>query len=125
MKVLIVDDEPLVRRSLQKAFALSGHQVITCEDGKTGLAMWEKESPDLVLLDVLMPGLTGPQVIEKIAPELKSRTKIVVISAYAGDFNESLKSNKNFDQFIAKPFDDIMQIVRMCEDLCGAQRHGS
>ena len=120
MKILIVDDEPLVRRSLQKAFQVSGHTVVTAEEGHAGLLAWENENPDVVFLDVLMPGLTGPQVIERVSPELKSRTKVIVMSAFAGEFNETLRENKNFDLYLAKPFDDIVQIVKMTEDLLKA-----
>jgi len=117
MKILIVDDEPLVRRSLQKAFLTQGHEVLLAEEGIAGYQMWQQERPDAVLLDVLMPGLTGPQIVEKIEPELKSRTKIVVMSAFAGEFNQQIKESKNFDLYLAKPFDDILQIVKIVEEL--------
>lgn len=125
MKILIVDDESLVRRSLQKAFTAHGHTVITAEEGLSGLNLWQKEKPDLVILDVLMPGLTGPEIIEKIDLSLKSKTKVVVISAYAGEFNDQLKENKNFDLYLAKPFDDIMQIVKITEELFTLGKHGN
>lgn len=84
------------------------------------MQLWEKQKPELVFLDVLMPGLTGPQVIDKVEPELKSRTKVIVMSAFAGEFNDQLKENQNFDLYLAKPFDDILQIVKMAEELLKA-----
>lgn len=117
MKILIVDDEPLVRRSLQRAFQAAGHEVFVAEEGISGLQLWELQKPQIIFLDVLMPGMTGPQVIDKANPELKSRTKIIVMSAFAGEFNHQLKENQNFDLYLAKPFDDILQIVKIAEDL--------
>ena len=66
MKILIVDDEPLVRKSLSRAFKAKGHEVVEAIDGHDGLKAWLTNKPDAVLLDVLMPGLSGPEVIKEV-----------------------------------------------------------
>ena len=53
MKILIVDDEPLVRKSLSRACRSKGHEVVEAVDGTEGLAKWRETTPDLVFLDVL------------------------------------------------------------------------
>ena len=63
MNVLIVDDEALIRRSLKRAFETRGHEVRCGCDGQEGLSIWQKELFDVALVDVLMPGLTGPQML--------------------------------------------------------------
>ena len=73
MKVLVVDDEPLVRRSLEKALLLSKHTVLLAVDGKSGMEMWLKEKPDLVFLDILMPGLSGLQVLKELGNKKDGR----------------------------------------------------
>jgi len=103
LKVLIIDDEPLVRRSLQRAFERAGHQVTLAEDGVQGLTEWTGGRPELVFLDVIMPHMTGPQLLEKIDPELRRKTKVVMMSAYSGHQEPGLA-----DRFIAKPFHDIL-----------------
>ncbi len=115
MKILIVDDEPLVRRSLGKALRLKGHEVFEAVDGSLGLEEWQAKNPDLVFLDVLMPGLTGPQVLEAIGP--LRQAKVILMSAYAGDHNVDSDPNKGADLFLPKPFDDIFAVVRQAEEL--------
>jgi two-component system, response regulator PdtaR len=115
MKILIVDDEPLIRLSLSRAFQSKGHSVHVAEDGIEGEKKWTELNPEVVILDVLMPGLTGPQLIERV----KNRTpsKIVLISAFAGDYNIDSVKKLGADLFIAKPFDDIFEVVKRVEEL--------
>ena len=110
--ILIVDDEPLVRRSLRRALESSGYQVLEAVDGKQGLEVWEKNKPDLVFLDILMPGLSGPQVLSEVQSETRSRCKVILISAYSGEYSQESAKSLGADQFIPKPFDDIFGIVK-------------
>ena len=112
MKVLIVDDEPLVRRSLQKAFERMGHQIQVAEDGLVGLEKWHEFLPDVVFLDVLMPQMTGPQLLEKIDVASRNKTKVVMMSAYSGHQEPGLA-----DRFVAKPFEDVFDLVKLAERL--------
>ena len=109
LKVLIVDDEPLIRLSLSRAFKSRGADVDIAEDGLQGEEKWVGSEPDIVVLDVLMPGLTGPQLIEKV--KAKSNAKIVLISAYSGDYDVDSVKKLGADLFISKPFQNIFDIV--------------
>ena len=115
MKILIVDDEPLIRMSLARAFRAKGHEVQEAEDGKQGEAFWLSLQPDIVVLDVLMPGLTGPQLIEKIQGKVQS--KIVLISAYAGEYDMESAKRLGADVFIQKPFENILDVIEQIEKL--------
>jgi two-component system, response regulator PdtaR len=115
MKILIVDDEPLIRRSLRRAFAAKSHTVFEAEDGIKGLAAWRENDPDVVVLDVLMPGLTGPQVLKEIS--LKRRAKVVLISAYTGEYDLKKAKDVGADLFIPKPFTNVFDFVTMVESL--------
>ncbi|OFZ17851.1 MAG: response regulator [Bdellovibrionales bacterium RBG_16_40_8] len=115
MKVLIVDDEPLIRRSLVRAFANYGHVVFEADDGVKGLEIWQAEAPDIILLDILMPGLTGPQVLDQI--ENRGNAKIILMSAYAGEYNLKKANELGADMFIPKPFTDIFAVVQIAENL--------
>ena len=111
MKVLIVDDEQLVRRSLSRAFKLQNFDVFEAEDGKKGLELWIEQKPDLVVLDVLMPGLSGPEVVSERGPQEDS--KVILISAYSGEHSISNEDDlPGIDLFIPKPFDDIFAVVQ-------------
>lgn len=115
MKTLIVDDEPLVRRSLSRAFQSKGHTTIEAENGEEGLELWLKETPQLIILDVLMPGLSGPQVIAEMGV---SKTGFVVLmSAYSGEHNVASTAQIGVDLFIPKPFENIFEVVEKIEKL--------
>lgn len=117
MKILIIDDEPLVRRSLKKAFLLNtDHTVEEASDGVEGIEKWRTFAPDLVLLDVLMPKMSGPEVLQKISQD-KSPAKVVLISAYSGEHNLQTAQKLGAHLFLAKPFEDIFNIVKICEGL--------
>ena len=114
MKILVIDDEPLVRRSLMRVAQVKGHPIIEAADGETGLKLWRQEKPDLVFLDVLMPGLTGPQVLKEIQPH---SSKVILISAYTGEYNLTTAKNLGADLFIPKPFQDIFEVMETAEKL--------
>ena len=64
-KVLVVDDEESIRNLMRMTLELDGYEVLLAEDGPTGLRMFEKESPDVVLLDVRLPGMDGIEVLTR------------------------------------------------------------
>lgn len=120
MKVLVVDDEPLVRRSLQKVFAKAGHEVIVAEDGIQGVAKWKESKPDAVVIDVLMPGHSGPEVISEVKPD--ANIAIVLISAYSGEYSSDSVKQLGADLFISKPFEQIREIVVAVEKLVESKK---
>lgn len=113
--ILIIDDESLVRRSLRRAAEAGGHKVIEAENGVAGLELWSAKDPDIVFLDVLMPGLTGPQVLKEI--KSTNKAKVVLISAYTGEYNIEVAKELGADLFIPKPFDDIFDVIKKAEGL--------
>lgn len=124
MKVLIVDDEPLVRKSLTRALRVRNHEVFEAVDGREGFEAWLKLNPDLVLVDILMPGLTGPELLQAIRPKLCDwRGKTVLMSAYSGDRDQfQAAAQAGADLFIPKPFDDIFAVVTQLETLLGQEK---
>jgi CheY-like chemotaxis protein len=115
VKVLVVDDEALVRRSLSRALRAKGHEVIEAQDGNEGLKLWKEFHPDLILLDVLMPGLNGPEVLKEIGQQRSGR--VVLMSAFAGEHNMETAQQMGADLFLPKPFEDIFAVVKKVEDL--------
>lgn len=120
MKILIVDDEVIVAKSLMRAFASKGHEVSICHNGEEGLDLWISEKPDVVFLDVLMPGLTGPQVIEeyfkKVSKE-SSRHFVVLMTAHSSVKHRESALELGANDFIQKPFDDVFEVVKRIENL--------
>jgi len=121
VKILIVDDEPLVRKSLGRAFRAKGHEVIEAVDGQEGLTRWLETNPDVVFVDVLMPGLSGPELLKEIRPQLGDQWKgrVILMSAYSGEHNVTTAQQLGADLFIPKPFEDIFALVKRAEEIHG------
>jgi two-component system response regulator AtoC len=103
-KILVVDDEPILRDSLEVALKTSGYDVVTARTGEEGLERFKKESPDLVLLDHWLPGINGDEVLRRIKED-DADIPIIVMTAQ-GSIEMAVNSMKMgaFD-FLIKPFD--------------------
>lgn len=117
MKVLIVDDEPLVRLSLRRALEKTGHAVTEAEDGQLGLEAWRALHPDLTFLDVLMPRMSGPDLLKAMRAAGDVPGKVILMSAFTGEYNPERAKTLGADMFILKPFDDIFAVVKLGEEL--------
>lgn len=117
MKVMVVDDEGLVRLSLRRALEKRGHVVRECEDGQSALEVWRNFHPDLVFLDVLMPRLSGPDLLKAIDHSTRGAAKVILMSAFTGEYDLQKAKSLGADLFVAKPFDDIFAVVDSGEEL--------
>jgi two-component system sensor histidine kinase ChiS len=105
-KILVVDDEPSIRRLLKVALTGRGFEVVEAEDGLQAIGMVESEHPDLVVLDVMMPGLTGHQVHDKLRQKPATKELPILFLSAAGTFEEQYKeiaADPNSD-YLPKPF---------------------
>ncbi len=121
MKILIADDELLIRKTLKKVFEQKGYEVLMCADGKEAVDQWLQFNPDLVILDVIMPNMGGVDVLKLIAEDKKfQNSKIIMISAYSagGTKEEFLKLGAT--EFIRKPFDNIFTFADHCISFVGS-----
>lgn len=110
-RILIVDDEENVRRMLSTAFALSGQETFCARDGREALKMFTDHPPDVVLMDIRMPGLSGIEALQQMQAR-HPRIPVILMTAYAEVETavEALRCGA-FD-YVIKPFDlDELQIV--------------
>jgi CheY-like chemotaxis protein len=120
LKILVIDDEPLVRRSLLRAAKALGHECAEAADGEDGLKLWQSDPPNIVFVDVLMPGMSGPEVVRSALRIHEGgsvpKPVIALISAFSGDDSKDspakMASECGADLFIGKPFHDIFEVVR-------------
>jgi DNA-binding NtrC family response regulator len=103
-KILVVDDERLVRWSLRQKCEEWGYQVVEAEGGEVGLRLAHQESPDLVLLDVRLPDLHGVQVLEQLKKNGDARAVIMITADPQLDDVKSALKLGAYD-FIGKPLD--------------------
>ncbi len=114
-KVLIVDDEPAIVTALQDAFEDCGFAVETARSGAAALARIQEASPDAVLLDKNMPGMSGVEVLREIR-EMSGSIAVVLITAYGSAATAKESLNIGVDAYIEKPFPNIYQVVATIRD---------
>ncbi|MBI3005874.1 MAG: response regulator [Ignavibacteriales bacterium] len=105
-KLLVVDDEELVRKMVSLWFEKEGFSVISAENGTEGLRLAIQEKPDVVLLDIMMPGLHGFEVCKRIR-EQPSLAKTVIIMTSARSYKPDLDKAKELgaNDYVVKPSD--------------------
>lgn len=105
MKVLIADDEPNIVISLQFMMKREGYEVLVARDGAEALQMIRSEKPRLVLLDGMMPGLTGFEVCEAVRadPDLRD-IRIVMLTAKGRETDIARGTGAGVDAYVTKPF---------------------
>ena len=81
MKLLIVDDDKNIQRFYKEEFEEEGYEVIIADTGKDALELFEKENPDVVTLDILMPDIDGISLLRKMK-EIRPKTPIIMSTAY-------------------------------------------
>lgn len=104
-RVLVVDDEEEIRKILSRILEKEGFKVITALDGQQALQRICNDAPDIILLDVRMPGLNGMEVLKKIR-EIDDDLPVVLVTAYA-DIHQAVEAMKEGAcNYLAKPFDN-------------------
>ncbi|MDH5785681.1 MAG: response regulator [Chromatiales bacterium] len=108
-RILIVDDSKIIHVMLNRALLEAGYETLSAYDGESGLEMIESERPSLVLMDVVMPGMTGFQATRAIRkhadPEI-AKLPVLIISGNAQPTEQHWCEKIGADGFLAKPFDN-------------------
>ena len=112
-RVLIVDDDYEIVDSVRYALEAKGYQVLIARDGNQGLAMAEREDPDLVILDMMMPKRSGFLVLERLRRTRPVPLKVIMITANEGSRHKAYAEMLGVDDYIRKPFamDRLMDSV--------------
>ena len=104
MKVLVVDDERAVRNSLRRAFTMAGYDVAEAEGGQSAVSLLAHSSPDIVVLDVLMPDVDGLEVCRRMRAA-GDRTPVVMVTARETVADRVAGLDAGADDYVVKPFD--------------------
>jgi DNA-binding response OmpR family regulator len=112
--VLVVDDQPANRKLLADLLSLRGYSVVTAESGEDGLAKLQAVKPDLVLLDVVMPGLSGYEVCKRIRADAGTAVLPVVMVTALDPTQERIKGlEAGADDFLTKPINQAELLARV------------
>ena len=113
MRVLVVDDEPAVRAAVTRALTLDGYEVVAAEDGPAALGAIQREQPELVVLDILMPELDGVAVCRRLRSD-GDRTPILMLTARDAVADRVAGLDAGADDYLVKPFalEELLARVR-------------
>lgn len=120
-KVLIVDDSALARRGLRQILEGAGCEVVEAQDGLSALERYYLEKPDVVMLDLVMRGMYGLDVLQKIR-ELDPDARVVVVSADIQSSSHELAEQAGAKAFVNKPFDKAEILAALDTALSGADQ---
>ncbi len=105
-RILVIDDDASIRSLLTDVLEVEGHSVRAAEDGYAGLRLLAAERPDCVVLDVMMPGMDGHEVLQRIRRSAGGGDlPVVMLTAAADDAQAWQAWDEGVDYFLAKPFD--------------------
>lgn len=109
--ILIADDEQLLRQLMHDFLLPEGFHILEAEDGKEALALFEEKSPDLVILDVMMPGYDGWTVCREIRKT--SSIPIIMLTAKGEEIDQLFAFDLGADEYITKPFSPKILVARV------------
>ena len=104
-RILLVEDDESIRESVRHVLQERGYEVITARDGAEGLMRVERDAPDLMILDMIMPRRSGLTVLERLHRSPMRRPKIIMVSAIEDPRQREFALARGVDRFILKPFD--------------------
>ena len=103
-RVLLVDDDAEIVESMRYALETAGFQVLVARDGNEGIAMIEHQSPDVLILDMMMPKRSGFLVLEQLRRSPTNPLRIIMITANEGSRHKQYAEMLGVDEYIRKPF---------------------
>ncbi|MFI7446554.1 response regulator transcription factor [Nonomuraea sp. NPDC049714] len=101
-RILVVDDEPKIRMTLRGYLEADGFEVLEAPDGPSGLASAVRERPDLIVLDVMLPGLDGFEVLRRI--RASSQVPVILLTARTEEVDRVIGFTAGSDDYVTKPF---------------------
>ena len=113
-KILVVEDEPDIRKLVQYNLAQDHFTVLEAEDGEQALKILKRDKPNLVILDLMLPGLSGLEVCRALRqhPET-ARLPILMLTAKAGEADKIIGLEMGADDYLAKPFSPREMVARV------------
>lgn len=112
LKILVVEDETAIRRFIKINLERQGFEVLDVESGEEGLDAFADFNPDIALLDVMLPGISGLKVAKRIR-ELDNNVGIIMLTAKSQDVDKILGLESGADDYMTKPFNPTELILRI------------
>jgi DNA-binding response OmpR family regulator len=112
-RILLVDDDNEIIETMKTVLGSKGYEILIARDGNQGLAMAEKESPDLVVLDMMMPKRSGFLVLERLRRAKQEMLPVIMITANEGSRHRAYAEMLGVSEYLRKPFamDKLLESV--------------
>jgi two-component system response regulator ArlR len=105
-KILVIDDEPNIVQTLQDRLEMNEYRVFTAHNGRDGLEKFEREKPDVILLDVIMPIMDGLEMLETLRKRPDGQDVSIIMLTARSQTQDIARANAcGIDDYIVKPFD--------------------
>ena len=113
LRILVIDDEPAIRRFLRTSLTAQGYSLLEAEDGETGLAMLQRNAVDVLVLDLGLPGIDGLEVLKRMR-EGGSSVPVIVLSSRDDERGKVAALDIGADDYVTKPFgmDELLARIR-------------
>jgi CheY-like chemotaxis protein len=122
-KVLVCDNEEVLRALVRAALAPEGYDIVEAKDGDESVELARSVDPDLIVLDMMMPGRTGLEVLEELRGEERfAETPVVMLTARTQEADRESASTAGADRFLPKPFSPV-ELASVVEELLGGSRN--
>jgi DNA-binding response OmpR family regulator len=115
--ILVIDDDPDILSALRTVLEKKDYRVLTAVDGNAGLALAEREQPDLVVVDMMMPKKSGFLVLEKLKSRQEAGPRVIMITANEGGRHRAYAEMLGVDDYIRKPF-AMERLLESVEKFC-------
>jgi two-component system, OmpR family, response regulator len=112
MRVLVVEDEPRLARALQRGLIAEGYAVDLAADGLTGLEAARHEGYDAVVLDIMLPGLSGYRIVRTLRAE-QNWVPVLMLSAKDGEYDQADGLDSGADDYLTKPFSFVVLLAKL------------
>jgi DNA-binding response OmpR family regulator len=112
MRVLVVEDEPRLARALQRGLMAEGYAVDLAADGLTGLEAARHEGYDAVVLDIMLPGLSGYRIVRALRKE-NNWVPVLMLSAKDGEYDQADGLDSGADDYLTKPFSFVVLLAKL------------
>lgn len=115
-RILVIEDEPSILKAMTEVFEMNGYQVMSATDGEHGLALASSGKPDIILLDLILPGKNGFEVLKELKASAELSKIPVVISSNLGDEEEIQQGLQlGASDFLIKADYDLKEVVKIIE----------
>ena len=117
MNIMVIDDEPFIRDVMNDFLCIHGHSVTSFGSGEDAVSEIETINPDMILLDIWMPGMNGLETLEKIR-KIKNNVGVIMLSAFGDDDTVKDAMNMGADFYLQKPI-EFKQLIEILDNWKG------